>query len=126
MFPVFSGLESHGDFAFGAVSGKRAALLTLRRSTLYLRWGGGGIYVCAAPKGMVWGHFGLETGTVFERTTGACERQKKKKSPDRRLVCIVLIPNERTKLEICENVFSNPSNDNNFRLKARSENGYGF
>ena len=94
--------------------------------------GGGGIYVCAAPKGMVWGHFGLETGTVFERTTGACERQKKK-SPDRRLVCIVLIPNERTKLEICENVFqeffclrSNPSNDNNFRLKARSENGYGF
>ena len=47
-------------------------------------------------KGMVWGHFGLESGTVFEGTTGACERQKKK-SPDCRLVCIVLIPNERTK-----------------------------
>ena len=37
----------------------------------------GGIYVRAAPKGMVWGHFGLESGTVFEGTTGACERQKK-------------------------------------------------
>ena len=49
-------------------------------STSYLRWGGGGggIYVCAAPTGMVWGHFGLESGTVFDGTTGACERQKKK------------------------------------------------
>ena len=55
MFPVFGGLESHGDFAFGAVS-ERAALLTLRRSTSYPRWGaGGGTYVCAAPKGMVLG-----------------------------------------------------------------------
>lgn len=85
MFLVFSGLESHGDFAFGAVSGKRAALLTLRRFVdlrIYVvpkvGGGGGGIYVCAAPTGMVWGHFGLESGTVFDGTTGACERQKKK------------------------------------------------
>ena len=48
------------------------------RGRRYLRWWWGGIYVCAAPKGMVWGHFGLESGTVFEGTTGACERQKKK------------------------------------------------
>ena len=41
MFPVFGGLESHGDFAFGVVS-ERAALLTLRRSTSYPRWGAGG------------------------------------------------------------------------------------
>ena len=47
---------------------------------------------------MVCGQFGLELGIVFEGTTGACERQKKKKkSPDRRLVCIVFIPNERPK-----------------------------
>ena len=42
-----------------------------------------------------WGHSGLESGMVFEGTTEACER-KEKKSPDRRLACIVLIPNERT------------------------------
>ena len=99
MFPVFGGLESHGDFAFGAVS-ERAALLTLRRSTSYPRWGGGGgggAHMYVPPQRVwFWGHSGLESGMVFEGTTDACER-KEKKSPDRRLACIVLIPNERTK-----------------------------
>ena len=35
-----------------------------------------------------WGHSGLESGMVFEGTTDAYER-KEKKSPDRRLACIV-------------------------------------
>ena len=49
------------------------------------------------PPQRIWflGHFGLELGIVFEGTTGVCER--KEKSPNGRLVCIVLIPSERTK-----------------------------
>ena len=49
------------------------------------------------PPQRIWflGHFGLESGIVFEGTTGVCER--KEKSPDGRLVCTVLIPSERTK-----------------------------
>ena len=86
MFPVFGGLESHGDFAFGAVS-ERAALLTLRRSTSYPRWGAAHMYV-PPQRVWFWGHSGLESGMVFEGTTDAYER-KEKKSPDRRLACIV-------------------------------------
>ena len=57
MFPVFGGLESHGDVAFGAVSRKRAALryADLRRTQGGGGGGGGCIYLCAAPKGMVLG-----------------------------------------------------------------------
>ena len=59
--------------------------------------GGGRAHMYVPPQRVwFWGHSGLESGMVFEGTTEACER-KEKKSPDRRLACIVLIPNERTK-----------------------------
>ena len=59
-------------------------------------WGRGAYMYVPPQRVWFWGHSGLESGMVFEGTTGACER-KEKKSPDRRLACIVLIPNERTK-----------------------------
>ena len=72
-------------------------MIAVRTRGVAGRRGGGGAYRYVPPQ-KVWfcGQFGLESGIVFEGTTGACERQKKK-SPDRRLVCIVFIPNERPK-----------------------------
>ena len=57
MFPVFGGLESHGDVAFGAVSRKRAALryADLRR-TQGGGGGGGGVHISMCrPKGYGFG-----------------------------------------------------------------------
>ena len=81
MFPVFAHYDS-GDSGLYSGCG---------------RGGGGGGANMNLPPQRKWflGHFGLESGIVFEGTTGVCER--KKKSPDGRLVCIVLIPSERTK-----------------------------
>ena len=72
MFPVFGGLESHGDVAFGAVSRKRAALryADLRRTQGGGGGGGGGAYIYVPPQRVwFWGH--STTGA------GACEREKK-------------------------------------------------
>ena len=103
MFLVFSGLESHGDFAFGAVSGKRAALLTLRRFVdlrIYVvpKVGGGvGAYMYVPPQRVWFGAILVWNRERFSTELRERVNVKKKKSPDRRLVCIVLIPNERTK-----------------------------
>ena len=75
---------------FGAVSGEASHATSILKAVCTR--GARGSYRYVPPQRVRFlGHFGLESGMVFEGTTGVCERKKNC------VVCIVFIPNERTK-----------------------------